>query len=209
MEKAAFYKYDEDQKKFSTTVYMNVLFNPSTYTVNSTANYGVDTAIDARKDTPTFSKLGMRQLSMDLHFDSMNKPAASLEEYSKNFDKPTNGTTLSELFTGKIADVKASIDKLHKLIELENSSASMPPVVAFCWGNFCFRGVITSMRETYTSFLSNGRPIQADVAITMLEFLPSAKAASAGSSEKNAQETIPSSSVKDFSDSAEKIMKGK
>jgi hypothetical protein len=40
-----------------------------------------------------------------------------------------------------------------------------PPVIVFVWGRFTFKGVIDSLSQKYTMFLSDGTPVRAEVAL--------------------------------------------
>ena len=44
-----------------------------------------------------------------------------------------------------------------------------PPAVAFEWGVFCFRAVITNMTQKFTLFKKDGTPVRAKVDVTFTQ----------------------------------------
>ena len=195
MQKAAFYIYQSKRGAFS--LHMNVMFNPSSYSVESNAEYS--TAADAEKHTDTlqFAKTQARRLNFDLYFDSFNGSDAS----------PLRSVTssLKDIFTSRTDDISSQLAKLHELIEpakLGGGKYGTPPIVIFSWGSFSFTGVVTSLRENLTMFLSDGRPAKATVSVSMTEYIPPS-APSAPKPKAAAGSLLESSGGEDHSKEAE------
>ena len=204
MNKAAFYLVSGSIAKGTATSehYMDVMFNPDTYSVESTAEYSSATDISARMDFLQFSKLSARTLTLDLYFDTVNGSSGMSDIMSGV------SAQLKELFFNSAEDVRPMIDKLHKLIELQNNEETTPPVVEFQWGSFRFRGVITSMKEKYDMFLPDGRPVKATVSVTMRDYFGMAKeireAMTAAQSAANS--AVASSEKESFTETAKTLV---
>lgn len=181
--------------------YMDVMFNPASYQIDSTAVYSKATEISQRKEYLQFSELKARTLSLELYFDTVNG-TTSLKDTLFGVS-----AQLKEVFFNSADDVRPMIDKLRNLIEFQDES--VPPVVEFHWGGFVFRGVIISMREKYDMFLPDGRPVRATVNVTMQEYLdPPAKSAADKEANKAANSLAASSEKEDFAETAKKFVEG-
>lgn len=162
--------------------YMDVMFNPSSYTVDSKASYSTAGGLEVRRDILQFSKVGVRELNLELYFDTVNNNQGDLMQEGANMLMSTQLAGLLDKDSLKnVADVSDKIEDLRKLIDLADEKGT-PPLIQFVWGAFVFTGVMVSMRENYTMFLPDGRPVKATVSVTIDEF-PLSKAVfpSAGS----------------------------
>lgn len=206
MDRASFYRISTDSAKGMSPPehYMDVMFNPASYQIDSTAVYSKATEISQRKEYLQFSELKARTLSLELYFDTVNGNT-SLKDTLLGVS-----AQLKEVFFNSADDVRPMVDKLHELIEFQGRNESVPPVVEFHWGGFVFRGVIISMQEKYDLFLPDGRPVRATVSVTMQEYLdPPAKGGLAGKEANKAANSISASSEKeDFAETAKKFVEG-
>jgi len=170
--------------------------------VDSSAEYSPATDLSARMDYLQFSKLSARTLTFDLYFDTVNGSTGMSDIMSGV------SAQLKELFFSGTEDVRPMIGKLHELIELRGNDVTTPPVVEFQWGSFRFRGVITSMKEKYEMFLSDGRPVKATVSVTMREYFGSAKDIKnlLNTANSAASSTVASSEKEDFSEKAQQLV---
>ncbi len=194
MNKASFYLVSGNiaAGRATTEHYMDVMFNPSSYSVDSSAEYSPATDLSARMDYLQFSKLSSRTLSFDLYFDTVNSSSGNTASGAS--------AQLKDIFFNGAEDVRHMTGKLHRLIELHSNEDAMPPVAEFQWGSFRFRGVITSMKEKYETFLPDGRPVRATVSVTMREYFGSAKDIKnqMNTADKNASAAVASSEKEDF-----------
>ena len=126
---------------------MQVMFNPSQYVLTDKAKYAEAPA--AWKDHPFLNYQGghAATLEMELFFDTSEVKVYGV----KNTQKATAVSKLVKEFTD--------------LVYID-SSLHAPPVVKFVWGSLSFRGVVTSIKSTYTCFTESGMPIQAKVAVS-------------------------------------------
>ena len=69
------------------------------------------------------------------------------------------------------SSVKPVTDIMKKITSAVQVSGSdhKPPLVSFVWGNLSFKGVITSVTETFTMFDTFGKPIRAKMDLTIKE----------------------------------------
>ncbi|MGN1119362.1 MAG: hypothetical protein ACI4Q4_03320 [Oscillospiraceae bacterium] len=165
MEKAKIFVASKNGKMINPELYMDVMFNPETYSVDSGAEYSSSAAPGRFEDGLQFTKLSTRRLSLELLFDTMNRP-------SRFSDDITISSQLKDVFADSSPDVSEYVNKLHKLIETEKSGNEVfpPPVVVFAWGSFSFQGVIESFKESYTMFQRDGSPIKATVSLSIKEY---------------------------------------
>ncbi len=200
MQRAVFYKLDSKGKTQGSGI--SVMFNPESYSVSSKAVYSPATSPQLRRETLQFSNVKARTLSLTLLFDAMNPPSKPMEQLSMS-------ASLKDVFRGGTKDVRSDINELRSMIELTDSDKGPPPIVIFQWGGFSFRGVVDSFKEDYTIFHSDGRPIRANVSVTMTEYLGSSMEMGAVSSalEKAADNMIDSSKGESFEKAAETALK--
>lgn len=164
MQKASFYI----ARRGGYALHMNVMFNPSSYSLESNVEYS--TAADAEKHTDTlqFAKTQARRLSFELYFDSLNGDGGSSA-------KSAISGSLKDIFASRTEDITQQLEKLRELTEPVKQGVGKygtPPIVMFSWGSFSFVGVVTSLRENCTMFLRNGRPAKATVTVSMTEYIP-------------------------------------
>ena len=57
--------------------------------------------------------------------------------------------------------------ELKKNATADDKKNARPPVILFVWGRFSFQGVVTSLTQKYTMFLSDGTPVRAECAVTI------------------------------------------
>ena len=136
-----------------------VLFNPTEYSVSKTVNWGSgdeeDKESDRRFNAPavSFKGGGRRRLTLNLFYD---------------VTEPINEKN--------IGDVREETNRLVTLTRIDRN-LKQPPVVQVSWGDapsgsdFPFTGAIDNLEQTFTLFTQDGRPVRANVRVTLLEFL--------------------------------------
>jgi len=143
---------------------ITVLFNPNTYSVTKTVNWQDVTGAaqssqgqgqtERRKNAPA-SQFGggqRRSLSLDLFFD-----------------------TTEETDDGK-KDVRNLTNQIVALTRIVRDQ-QRPPVCVVSWGtapqgsDFPFTGVVTQLTQRFTLFLSDGRPVRANLTVAFTEYL--------------------------------------
>ena len=151
-----------EQGKAASSV--SFTFNPSSYTIQTSPKFGETKTLG--KDAPKKSFVGGsgRTLTTTLHFDSYSDsslvPSAQL----------LSVTALSVGLENKLKPVTDKINKLEKAAHVDGKGHE-PPLVIFSWGNLHFKGHITSFSAEYTLFSMEGKPIRANVNLTIAEYI--------------------------------------
>lgn len=133
-------KIDED---------IEVLFNPSQYTLSESASYGRGRR--GRASSVSYSGGGASTLSMELFFDTGPVLSAS--------GKDNKSAT----------DVAEKVKKFEELVYIKGELHA-PPIVRFIWGSLSFMGVVTQIKSTFTKFTESGMPIQAKVSLSLMAY---------------------------------------
>lgn len=134
-------------------------FNPSQYTIKSSANYKEDNSIGTDVSRMVFLSGAQREFNTTLFFDSQG-------EIGRVDSIMSIASSLSSLNS-----VKPVTDKMKKITSAVQISGSdhKPPLVSFIWGNLNFKGVIISVTETFTMFDTFGKPIRGKMDLTIKE----------------------------------------
>lgn len=124
-------------------------FNPSQYTINKSVSYNTLSALGSEGGMKQFIKSNAATLSLTLFFDSL-------------MDASGKGAS-QELAALPVTTYTAPLVALTKIL----GSFHAPPKAGFVWGNLCFIGVVTSLKQTFTMFDTFGKPLRAKVDITI------------------------------------------
>lgn len=145
-EKATIEILDKEVK----TKKIEVMFNPESYNISYGASYSEKKI--AGLDGPISQYISGESMTLDmtLYFDTYVPPTPERAE---------SGTSVAE-----------KTKMLSNLLLIEGS-LHRPPTVKFHWGKLSFKGIVTSVKESYTMFLSNGTPVRAKVDITFKSLL--------------------------------------
>ncbi len=158
-----FAKKGEDYERLAD---IPVLFNPESYAIAKSVTWsppqtsgGGNNKTQSKINAPTisFGGGGSRQLSLELFFDV----TGPIER---------NGQKI------EIADVREETNKIVVLTRIEKGE-DQPRVCEVSWGqapvgsDFPFLGVIGSLTQKFTQFKSDGRPVRANLTLTLIEFL--------------------------------------
>ena len=144
-----------------------VLFNPASYSISKSVTWEEPAKGDSKRNSNVkfnapkleFGGGQSRELSFKLFFDVTDSP----------------------IINGKrVKDVRKLTDKLVKLTLKERSGNKelTPPTCRIGWGearshnlDFPFVGVVQSLRQEFTLFDSDGRPLRANLDLTFREML--------------------------------------
>lgn len=118
---------------------VDVLFNPTDYTMESGNQYAEKEIAGLQTPLSQFTSGDRTTLSLNLFFDT----------YEAGIDVRT--------YTSKIVGILDVDSDLHT-----------PPTCKFIWGSLDFKGVITSITQKYTMFLETGVPVRAELTVNML-----------------------------------------
>jgi Contractile injection system tube protein/LysM domain len=120
-----------------------VMFNPTEYDIDRGANY-------AELDVPGLS-------TPILQFIRGDAQTLNLSLFIDSFDS-----------RGAISDALAA---LRAFVTIDGDLHS-PPVCLFQWGDQSFQGVVTSLKEKFSLFDSDGNVIRATVTLSLKSYLP-------------------------------------
>ncbi len=96
-----------------------------------------------------------------------------LGQYTAHTVKELKVSLLFDTYTSEESDIlkkdvkKEYIDKFLKLITNKDGK---PPMVFFSWGSIQLMGVVTNMNYTYTLFAYQGKPVRAEMNLTIKEY---------------------------------------
>lgn len=124
-----------------------VQFNPSEYQISNSVQYAEKTAPGLDGAISQFIAGSNAVLNLTLYFDTYEPPGVN--------GAGEGGT-----------DVTLSTRKIVTLLEIEGS-LHRPPQTTFSWGSIQFKGIVTEVKESYTMFLSDGKPVRAKLDLTM------------------------------------------
>jgi len=124
-------------------------FNPKEYSITKTNAWDFDKVVGKAVPVAQFGGGEPRKLSLDLLFDA----------------------------TDSSRDVRSVTDQLLRMMEVDKSLASghsknsgRPPMVTFGWGEFLsFKSVIESLSVQYTLFDQTGKPLRAQVKLSLVQ----------------------------------------
>jgi nucleoid-associated protein YgaU len=135
---------------------ITVMFNPNTYSVTKSVDWkttaaGASNEVRANAPMLSFGGGGSRELTLQLFFDSTEKPE-------------------------KERDVRLETDRIVELTRIQRKKGR-PPVCKVSWGeadkraDFPFTGVISALKQNFVLFDGVGRPLRAWLDVTFTEFL--------------------------------------
>jgi LysM repeat protein len=78
-----------------------------------------------------------------------------------------------ELFfdtTDAATDVRGETEKVVRLARIDGELHAPPPVTV-SWGSLLFTGVLSSVNQTFSRFLADGRPVRARLDVTFSELI--------------------------------------
>ena len=150
MEKAKIYILDDQGKGVVKDKTIEVMFNPTDYTSSINATW-----VDDKGMIPAFTKTTFGTLTLNLFFDTYEL-GADVREDNK---VPISGKVKKVAGTKRIMELA--------IPTVEGKETKKPPVCLFSWGKFNFKGVVQSVTQNFTMFLSTGIPVRAKLTVVM------------------------------------------
>lgn len=129
--------------------------NPSQYAIKNSVNYKEAASLGTDVSSLVFLSGTKDELSLTLYFDS---------EYDQMQNDKKEVVKRKE--DSSLPAVTESMEKIKKAMKVDGQ-LHRPPLVSFRWGNLDFKGVITSMTETFTMFNIFGKPIRGKMDLTI------------------------------------------
>lgn len=132
---------------------IDVCFNPKEYALAKAVTWD---SSKAHEDAPMpeFKSPAAVTLTVTLQFDTYEERVSVRDKYLRALEKLT------------MMKKKAKDDK-----DVKNQA---PPLCRFVWGKMNFVGVIVSLGQKYTMFLSDGTPVRCEAALVMQNVSPDA-----------------------------------
>ena len=130
---------------------IEVCFNPKEYSLEKSVEWDGEKAFSDAPQ-PEFKAPKPMTLSVTLQFDTYEERTNVRDKWVRQIEKLT-------LMTGDLPnDGKSAKSKSDK-------QKFRPPTILFIWGRFTFKGVVESLSQKYTMFLSDGTPVRAECAL--------------------------------------------
>jgi hypothetical protein len=136
--------------------YIEVCFNPKEYSLEKSVEWDAEKAFSDAPQ-PEFKAPKPMTLSVTLQFDSYEERANVRDKWVRKIEKLT-------MMTGDLPKDGAKASKADK-------QKFRPPTILFIWGRFTFKGVVESLSQKYTMFLSDGTPVRAECALKIRNVL--------------------------------------
>ena len=140
----------DPSKKDAPTTGIPVCFNPKEYSLEKSVEWDAEKAFtDAPQ--PEFKAPKPMTLSVTLQFDTYEERTNVRDKWVRQLEKLT-------MMTG-------DLPKDGKKASKSDKQKFRPPTILFIWGRFTFKGVVESLSQKYTMFLSDGTPVRAECAL--------------------------------------------
>ena len=149
MEKAKIYILNDKGKNIEDKT-IEVMFNPTDYTSTLNANWHEKNGM-----IPEFKETTFGTLTLELFFDTYELHADVREDNKI----PISGRVKKVAGTKRIMELAVPT--------VEGQETKKPPVCLFSWGKFNFKGVVQSVTQKFTMFLSTGIPVRATLTVVM------------------------------------------
>jgi nucleoid-associated protein YgaU len=147
---------------------VQALFNPREIALGRTATWERERAVtyggaEAGAFRQAFRAVEAATLSIELFFDTYEARSA-LGQAAASF-RPAGAAV-----AGDATDVRRHTGQIAGLAEVDQE-LHRPPVCQLRWGTFdIFTGVLTSVQQRFTLFLSDGTPVRATLTCDFVEF---------------------------------------
>ncbi len=149
-----YYQTSPSDTKFQGKI--PVTFNPATYTVSRTVNYGGN-----QNDNNT--QLQQKNYPV-LNYTGGNNDTLSLELMFNKYEFQHYSNQVK--YTSDDLSIIKEVKEIEALTLLKDS-LHRPPLCKFVWSSFSFEGYVTSFSANYTMFLDDGTPVRAKVNLTI------------------------------------------
>ena len=123
---------------------------PKEYSLEKSVEWDAEKAF-ADAPQPEFKAPKPMSLSVTLQFDTYEERTNVRDKWVRKIEKLT-------MMTGDLPKDGSKASKSDK-------QKFRPPTILFIWGRFIFKGVVESLSQKYTMFLSDGTPVRAECAL--------------------------------------------
>jgi hypothetical protein len=140
----------------AATAAIDVCFNPKEYSLDKQVGWDADKAFSDAPN-PEFKQPNPMTLSVTLQFDTYEERVSVRDKWVRQLERLT--------MMKKALSANASA---------KDKAENRPPTILFVWGRFAFKGVIETLGQKYTMFLSDGTPVRAECALKIRNVLDAA-----------------------------------
>jgi hypothetical protein len=159
LERARIHVLKGDGSTNDAESYIEVCFNPKEYALEKSVEWDAEKAFSDAPQ-PEFKAPKPMTLSVTLQFDTYEERTNVRDKWVRKIEKLT-------MMTGDLPKDGTKASKSDK-------QKFRPPTVLFIWGRFSFKGVVESLSQKYTMFLSDGTPVRAECALKLRNVLDKA-----------------------------------
>lgn len=163
--KIFFFKDPGMQKKLVPIPYP-VMYNPNSLDIKYETSFDCGEEISNGKVVQKFLRRKPQTLSVKLFFDGTGTSPSHLGVLGAS-EQLQDALGKAENATGGLVD--AQIGLFLALAYKMDSNLHKPPYLMLVWGTFMFQGVLTAADIKYTLFGADGRPLRAEMTITVSE----------------------------------------
>lgn len=135
---------------------IDVCFNPKEYSLEKSVEWDAEKAFSDAPQ-PEFKAPKPMTLSVTLQFDTYEERVNVRDKWVRSIEKLTV--------------MKQPLKNDGKGASAKDKQKYRPPTILFVWGRFTFKGVIESLSQKYTMFLSDGTPVRAECALKIRNVL--------------------------------------
>ncbi len=145
---------------------ISVLFNPAEYSLTDSASYSDKVIPGLSGPITQFIAGSASSLTMTLMFDTYE---TSPDEATGNVAAKLGVNAVLQKSV-KPSDVTKLTRKITDLTKIDGRLHS-PPICQFIWGSLSFKGVVTTVNQTFTMFMEDGMPVRAKLDVTFQSIL--------------------------------------
>jgi hypothetical protein len=132
---------------------IDVCFNPKEYALDKSVGWDSEKAFSDAPN-PEFKQPSPMSLTVTLQFDTYEERVSVRDKWVRQIEKLT---------------------MMRKQLKADSSAKdkkdNRPPTILFVWGRFVFKGVVETLSQKYTMFLSDGTPVRAECALKIRNVL--------------------------------------
>ncbi len=132
---------------------IDVCFNPKEYSLDKQVGWDAEKAFSDAPN-PEFKQPNPMTLSVTLQFDTYEERVSVRDKWVRQIESLT-------MMKKQLSPNASAKDKAE----------NRPPTILFVWGRFVFKGVIETLGQKYTMFLSDGTPVRAECALKIRNVL--------------------------------------
>ena len=144
------------KKKENADSAIDVCFNPKEYSLEKSVEWDAEKAFSDAPQ-PEFKAPKPMTLSVTLQFDTYEERVSVRDKWVRKIER--------------LAFMTQPMPKDPTQSSKTDKQKYRPPVILFVWGRFTFKGVVESLSQKYTMFLSDGTPVRAECALKIRNVL--------------------------------------